>query len=99
MSFGKIETWEAETSHALDPLWPYASDYDLHQKAGGLPLASITAPNVRLPSWRKAGGLQTGNETNVPINKCGSKRTHYAPGRKKISLPLLLLLLRHKARP
>ena len=29
------------------PLWPYASNYDLHDKAGGLPLLTLAAPNVR----------------------------------------------------
>ncbi len=32
------------------PLWPYASDYDLHDKAGGLPLSVLAAPNVHLMS-------------------------------------------------
>ena len=36
-----------------NPLWPYASDYDLHSKAGGLPLPTITAPNVHYTSKRK----------------------------------------------
>ena len=31
----------------------HASNYDLHVMAGGLPLPSITAPNVRLTSKRR----------------------------------------------
>ena len=37
-----------ETPNAVYPLWPYASDYDLHEKAGGLPLCALAAPNVRI---------------------------------------------------
>ena len=32
------KTWGAETPHALDPLWPYASDVTCTKTAGGLPL-------------------------------------------------------------
>ena len=45
-STSKRKTWGAETPHA--PRFSRnASDYDLHEKAGGLPLQTITAPNIR----------------------------------------------------
>jgi len=53
----------AETPNAFYPLWPYASDYDLHEKAGGLPLYALAAPNVRI---KNAGGLQSGTEVMHP---------------------------------
>ena len=36
----------SKNSPRHDPLWPYASNYDLHEMAGGLPFAAITAPNI-----------------------------------------------------
>jgi len=48
------------------PLWPCASDYDLHQSAGGLPLRILTAPNVRSMSKHAAGGLQNEQEVKHP---------------------------------
>ena len=79
----------------MHPLRPYASNYDLHALAGGLPLCPFTAPNIHLKSKQQAGGLQTGKETNIPIQKCGSKRTHYAPSRKLIIPRLLPLRKEH----
>ena len=59
-----------------------ASDYDLHEKAGGMPLFAITAPNIHLSSKRRREVCKQTEKSNVPIKKCGSKRTHHAPSRK-----------------
>ena len=42
----KMEKRGEQNSPRQDPLRPYASDYDLHEMAGGLPFSAITAPNV-----------------------------------------------------
>ena len=55
-----VLTVATEPSHI--PLWPCASGYDLHKKAGGLPLHAITAPNIHPMSKHWTGGLQTGRE-------------------------------------
>ena len=44
------------------PLWPCASIYDLHDKAGGSPIRILTAPNVHPSSKR-------GREVCKPIRK------------------------------
>ena len=54
---------------SCDPLWPCASIYDLHQRAGGSPLIPITAPNVRLSSERKREVCKTGRKSNIPYYK------------------------------
>ena len=50
----------------LDPLWPYAPIYDLHEMAGGLQLPAFAAPNVRRTVKAGAGGLHSGRETGIP---------------------------------
>lgn len=52
-----------------------ASDYDLHEMAGGLPLPAITAPNIHLSSKRRREVCKPAGKSNFPIIKCGSKRT------------------------
>ncbi len=48
------------------PLWPYAPIYDLHEKAGGLQLPALAAPNIRHTVKAGTGGLQSGREANIP---------------------------------
>ena len=59
-----------------------ASIYDLHEKAGGLPLQTITAPNIHLMSKHRREVCKQAGKSNIPVIKCGSKWTHYAPSRK-----------------
>ena len=58
-------------------------DYDLHEMAGGSPLTTISAPNVHPSSKRGREVCDPAGKSNVPIQKCGSKRAHYAPSRKE----------------
>ena len=52
--------------------------------AGGLPLQTITAPNIhRISKYGREVCKQAG-KSNIPNKRCGSKRTHYAPSRKHI---------------
>ena len=50
-----------------------ASIYDLHEKAGGLPLHAITAPNIHRQSKQRREVCKQAGKSNVPIKKCGSK--------------------------
>ena len=59
-----------------------ASDYDLHEMAGGLPLPVITAPNIHHMSQHRREVCKQTGKSNVPSKKCGSKRTRYAPSRQ-----------------
>ena len=59
------------------------SNYDLHEKAGGLPLPTITAPNVHPSSKRGREVCKQAGKSNFPSKKCGSKRTYHAPSRKR----------------
>ena len=43
-----------------------ASDYDLHEKAGGLPLPTITVPNVHLSSKRRREVYKQAGKSNFP---------------------------------
>ena len=43
-----------------------ASDYDLHEMAGGLPLPVITAPNVHHTSKRRREVYNPCRKSNVP---------------------------------
>ncbi len=43
-----------------------ASDYDLHEMAGGLPLQTLAAPNVRLSSKRRREVCNTARKSNIP---------------------------------
>ena len=52
------------------------SNYDLHEKAGGLPLPTITAPNVHPSSKRGREVCKQAGKSNFPSKKCGSKRTY-----------------------
>ena len=75
------KTWGAEAPHA--PRFSRnASNYDLHEKAGGLPLLTVTAPNIHPTSERGREVCKQARKSNFPIKKCGSKRTRYAPSRK-----------------
>ena len=71
---------------ASNPLRPCASSYDLHEKAGGLPLSALAAPNIHLSSKRRREVCNQAEKSNIPIIKCGSKRTHHAPSRLKLLL-------------
>ena len=57
---------------------------DLHEMAGGLPLPIFAAPNVHLMSKHRREVCNPTGKSNIPIIKCGSKRTHYAPSRKSV---------------
>ena len=83
---GINETWGAEAPHALTRFSRSASNYDLHEKAGGLPLLALAAPNVHRTSKRRREVCNPGRKSNIPIIKCGSKRTHYAQGRQFVIL-------------
>ena len=79
--FPKQKTRGAEAPHA--PRFSRnASNYDLHEKAGGMPLPTITAPSIHHPSKRGREVCKQAGKSNVPIRKCGSKRTRYAPSRR-----------------
>lgn len=43
-----------------------ASDYDLHKKAGGMLLHTITAPNIHLSSKRRREVCKQTQKSNVP---------------------------------
>ncbi len=43
-----------------------ASNYDLHEKAGGLPLRTLAAPNVRLMSKHRREVCNPARKSNVP---------------------------------
>ena len=43
-----------------------ASDYDLHEMAGGLPLATITVPNIHLSSKRRREVYKQAVKSNFP---------------------------------
>ena len=72
----------------LDPLWPYASDYDLHEMAGGLPLPTITAPNIHLTSKRKREVCKQEGKLTSRLKNVGPKGhiTHQAGNE---TLPIL----------
>ena len=69
-----------------------ASDYDLHEKAGGLPLQTMTAPNIHHPSKRGREVCKQERKLTSRLKNVGPKRhaTHQA-GKKQLSsiLPLL----------
>ena len=44
-----------------------ASDYDLHEKAGGMPLQTITAPNIHPTSKRGREVCKQARKSNVPV--------------------------------
>ena len=67
-----------------------ASDYDLHEMAGGLPLAVITAPNIRDMSKHGREVCKQTGKSNIPNKKCGSKRTHI---RTKQAVKLIVVFL------
>ena len=74
-----------------------ASDYDLHETAGGLPLPIITAPNIHLSSKRRREVCKQAGKSNFPNKKCGSKKTRT---RTKQALRIILrLLLPRKSDP
>jgi len=51
------------------PLRPYASIYDLHQSAGGLPLSALAAPNVHLMSKHRREVCNPAGKSNIPKYK------------------------------
>ena len=82
------KTWGAEAPH-VPRFSRNASDYDLHEMAGGLPLQTITAPNIRRLSKQGREVCKQERKLTSRNKKCGSKKTRYAPSRKIILLPLL----------
>ena len=68
-----------------------ASDYDLHETAGGMPLLTFTASNVHHMSKHRREACKPGRKSNFPNKKCGSKRTRYAPSRKNERLFFLFV--------
>ena len=63
-----------------------ASDYDLHEKAGGLPLQTITAPNIRRLSKQGREVCKQERKLTSRLKNVGPKRhaTHQA-GKKTYS--------------
>lgn len=60
-----------------------ASNYDLHEMAGGLPLTTFSAPNIHPSSKRGREVCNPAGKSNIPLKKCGSKRTlSHQAGRK-----------------
>ena len=76
----------------MHPPWPYASNYDLHKKAGGLPLLSFTVPNIHLSSKRKREVYKPGRKLTSLIKNVGPKGhiTHRA-GKKSFFLFVQLI--------
>jgi len=64
--FCNKKTWGAETPHAITRFSRNASDYDLHEMAGGLPLQPLAAPNVRPSSKRGREVCNPGRKSNIP---------------------------------
>ena len=60
-------TWGVETPHAKTRFGRVASNYDLHDMAGGLPLPALAAPNVHLSSKRRREVCNPGGKSNIPI--------------------------------
>ena len=59
-----------------------ASDYDLHEKAGGLPLQTITAPNIRRLSKQGREVCKQERKLTSLLKNVGPKGHAYAPSRK-----------------
>ena len=57
----------------LHPLWPYASDYDLHGLAGGLPFRPFTAPNVHSLSKQEREVCKPGRKLTSRFKNVGPK--------------------------
>ena len=89
------KTWGTEVPHAKPRFGRSTSDYDLHERAGGVPLQPLAAPNVRFSSKRKREVCNPGRKSNAPNKRCGSKRTCSAPSRKLF----ILRRIRRKAIP
>ena len=70
----KIKTWGAEAPQA-PRISRSTSNYDLHEKAGGLPLLNLTAPSVHPTTQRRREVCKQNRKSNFPSKKCGSKRT------------------------
>lgn len=100
--FAPKKTWGAEAPHA--PRFSRnASDCDLHEKAGGMPLPTITAPSVHLPRSASGRSANKPGSLTSQYKNVGPKRTRYAPSRKKKQMmiffrsPLLPLLPRKES--
>ena len=59
------KTWGTEVPH-VPRFSRSASDYDLHETAGGMPLAIITAPNIHLSSKHRREVCKQMAKSNVP---------------------------------
>ena len=66
------------------PLWPCEPSYNLHVLAGGLPLAVLSAPNIRLQSKLRREVCNPTEKSNIPNEKCGSKWARHAPSRELV---------------
>ena len=51
----------------MNPLWPYASKYDLHVMAGGLPLPALSAPSIHHMSKHRREVCKPADKSNIPI--------------------------------
>ena len=73
------KTWGAETPHA-PRFGRNASIYDLHEKAGGLPLQTVTAPNIRRLSKQGREVCKQERKLTSRLKNVGPKRhaTHQA---------------------
>ena len=76
-----IKTWGAEAPHA-PALAVSHLIMTCTKMAGGLPLQTITAPNIRRLSKQGREVCKQERKLTSRIKKCGSKKTRYAPSRK-----------------
>lgn len=56
----------ATVSVVQTPLRPCASSYNLHERAGGLPLCMFTASNVHRTSWRRREACNPMKKLSIP---------------------------------
>ena len=56
----------SRTPHAMTRFGRNASDYDLHEMAGGSPLLSLAAPNVRVMSKHEREVCNPERKSNIP---------------------------------
>ena len=82
----KSKNAESRSSPRTPP-WPYASNYDLHEMAGGLPFLAFTAPNIHLSSKRKREVCKPVRKLTSLDKNVGPKEhiTHQAGGNYKSS--------------
>ncbi len=60
------KTWGVKYSPCHTRFSRNASDYDLHERAGGLPLLALAAPNVHHTSKRWREVCNPDRKSNIP---------------------------------